>query len=909
MNKAHQLLHGYKSGHGQIAGSIKLDDRDSDLVTRLSDLSGSLSSGIKFLPYLTAYRVPSRRYFAIARTWPDPDAPRAGCVLTHTILIPTDEWAKLSNLRGIDRLFKNPRSAPEHEFGEPLSLPLSGPDFTLRHIEVDSIAAETFVSRYFGQGMRPIVWFNAENPEEYLWRILEHLWPRLRSVFSCCTFSLQQRTLEDGPFDLLFAPSAVYSRFTKLPLEHLIEASNQTPKSSVEPWCQYWANALFSSQADLPSDERELPVWDELEEDPTAIRKLSLVHELRLRAASSPTAGVGAIDVVESLARDPEAAVHLKRQVFGDAIDAAVSAQPAEDSLTALRLIDDRLGRDSFRKVASNFENRLTAAATEVTIAHPEAALQVKTSWFTDSVTGSKSAFVQGVMTGLQQLARKNPERLTGLASFPDVAAEIFRLVPTFGSTYLKIGGEAAHRVLTDWLSSTRDEPSVRAVRNSIVSSHIALDNESLLVALLRNIPEKEIPETLSRLSNQFSNSTVRQVITERVSPSFPRAVREWAQHLTFWSPEVSDIVAATYPNTRVGLGELLDEQQLGSTYVTQTLVAFLRHQLSGGFPYWLRETVSQDARILNTLMFADSSENDEVETLLSGLISAATDLPFSRLPGLLDKVLDFGARPIFSQLLDSAMRSAVIGYVADGVEEGKTFCHQPAAQRWLNTVSGSLITALLVRGCASGQKASYRAWEWTSEAPSQLYRRAPSILPELCDSLLTCVRHAFPQGVEIFFTKVLSRCGSESTHEVHQMLSGKMLRFSLDNTRFPLGSVVADAFPDVYGVAIKKESRPPSFFAALFGAYDWDRGKDLRVSLIDAFLRSNWAPGDLALAATNAGIFSKVFKRLHRTHKGEEYIKMMVRDLGQRSDDRSREVLQRLRTMVADPDFYEEWD
>jgi hypothetical protein len=31
-------------------------------------------------------------------------------------------------------------------------------------------------------------------------------------------------------------------------------------------------------------------------------------------------------------------------------------------------------------------------------------------------------------------------------------------------------------------------------------------------------------------------------------------------------------------------------------------------------------------------------------------------------------------------------------------------------------------------------------------------------------------------------------------------MLSGKMLRFSLDNTRFPLGSVVVDAFPDVYG-------------------------------------------------------------------------------------------------------------
>jgi hypothetical protein len=757
--------------------------------------------------------------------------------------------------------------------------------------------------------LRPIIWFSADNPEEYLWRILEHLWPKLRSVFSCCTFSLQQRTLEDGPFDLLFAPAAVYSRFTKLPVEHLIEASNHPPKSAVEPWCQYWANALFSSQIGLPSGEHELPIWDELEEDPTAIRKLSLIHELRLRATSSPTAGVGAIDVVESLARDPEAAVHLKRQVFDDAIDAAVAAQPAEDSLTTLRLIDDRLGRDSFREIASDFENRLTAAATQVTTAHPEAALQVKTSWFADSVTGSKSAFVRGVMNGLQQLAKSSPDRLTGLASFPDVALEIFHVVPTFGGTYLKIGGAVACRALTDWLSSTHDVSSLRAVRNSIFSSRVPLDDEALLVALLRDIPETEISETLSRLSNEFSNSTVRQVITEQVSPSFPQAVREWAHHLPFWSDDVSDIVASTYPSTRVGLGELLDEPNSGSTHIEQTMIAFLNRQLSGGFPYWLREIVSQDARILKTLMFADSRHNGRAEALLSRLISAVTDLPFSKLPGLLDKVSEFEEHPIFSQLLDSAMRSAVLGYLTDGAEEGRTFCHQPAAQRWLNTVSSSQITALLVRGCASGQKASYRAWEWAAEAPSQLYRRSPSIIPDVCDSLLTCVRHTFPQGTELFLRRILSRCGSESSHEVHQILSGKMLRYSLDNIRLPLGSVVVDAFPDVYAVAIKKDSRPPSFFATLFGTYDWDRGKDLRISLIDAFLRSHWAPGDLALTATNAGILSKVFKRLHRTYKGEEYIKAMARDLGQRGDDRSHEVEQRLRALIADPDFYEEWD
>jgi hypothetical protein len=276
-------------------------------VTRLSDLSGSLSSGIKLDPYLTVYRLPSRKYFALARTWPDPEAPRAGCVLTHTILVPIDTWASFPNVRFIDNLFRNPQLAPEHDFSAPLDLSLRYATKPSTNSTVDFSTAEIFVSRYFGQGLRPVVWFNVGDSEDYLWRLLEHLWPNLRSAFSCCTFSLQQRTLEDGPFDLLFAPAPVYSRFTKLSAEHLIEpAMDRTGTKAIsEPWCQYWAKAFFASEPGLPSKESELPIWSELGEDPTAIRKLSLVHELRLRAKESPTAGVGAIDVVESLAHDP----------------------------------------------------------------------------------------------------------------------------------------------------------------------------------------------------------------------------------------------------------------------------------------------------------------------------------------------------------------------------------------------------------------------------------------------------------------------------------------------------------------------------------------------------------------------------------------------------------------------------
>jgi hypothetical protein len=912
--QAHQLLHGYRSGHGQIAASTRLGDRDSELVTRLSDLSGSLSSGVKLDTYLTVYRLPSRKYFALARTWPDPEAPRAGCVLTHTILIPVAEWASFPSVRSIDRFFRNPRIAPEHDFSTQLVLSSRTDPQSLGTIGIDSTAAEMFVSRYFGRGLRPVVWFNTDESENCLWRLLEHLWPKLRSSFSCCTFSLQQRTLEDGPFDLLFAPPSMYSRFAKLSAEHLIEPGSErnAQKTDPEQWSRYWASALFSSEPGLPAKESELPIWQELGEDPTAIRKLSLVHELRLRAKESPTAGVGAIDVVESLAHDPDAAILLKHQVFADAIEAAAAAKPAEDALKSLRLIDDRLSRESFRDIAADFQKRLSLEVAELTTKEPEAVLQVSDTWLADSVAGGKGAFVQGVITGFRRLASGEPSRLAILRSFPDAAAELFRLEPTIGGLYLQVGGDVARQVLTAWFSSTQDMNTLRLVRKSVLSTLPALDDDALLPSLLRDLREEDVEETLgmlSRLSQEFSNRAVRTLVADRIGSVYPSAVRQWALAIPHWPRGIYEIVASTYPATRQGFSEVLDESRLDGPRRTELLAVMLRDQLSASCPYWLREFVSQDDRVLRVLLLSEPGVWDTIEPVLFRLLNEVPDLPLAKSADLLDGVVAFDGRPVFSKLLDSAIRSAIVCYVNEGGNQAQMFLGKPETHRWLSNVSASQLTALLVRGSVSGPDAVARAWKWIADAPASLYSRDPSALPELCDSLLVCVHKSFPRGVNDMFNKVLRRSRIEAGVEVRQILSGKLLRFALDNTRYPLGAVVAESFADVYAVAIRKDSRPPSFLLALFGLYDWDRGKDLRVSLIDAFQRSSWAPGDLAVAASNAGILPKIFKRLHRTMRGDDYIKSILQDLSQRNDPKLIKVTEHLKSLALNPDFYEEWD
>ena len=79
-----QAISGYASGHLTIA-SCALSDREAMTVGRLSDLSGYVPIDHEWESYLTLY--PCGRFYAVAKTWNDPDCERRGCVVTHTILL------------------------------------------------------------------------------------------------------------------------------------------------------------------------------------------------------------------------------------------------------------------------------------------------------------------------------------------------------------------------------------------------------------------------------------------------------------------------------------------------------------------------------------------------------------------------------------------------------------------------------------------------------------------------------------------------------------------------------------------------------------------------------------------------------------------------------------------------------
>jgi len=146
--KVDQLLHGYRRGHEQLAGSLNLNARDAELVARLSDLSGTLSDSMAFESYITVYPLTSGTRYAIAQTWPDAKASRSGCVITHTLLIPMDAWRLVPRPMDFSGLFRCPvERGSDDEYASTLPWPSPSAEMGSKHSP--SPASFDFVQRYF----------------------------------------------------------------------------------------------------------------------------------------------------------------------------------------------------------------------------------------------------------------------------------------------------------------------------------------------------------------------------------------------------------------------------------------------------------------------------------------------------------------------------------------------------------------------------------------------------------------------------------------------------------------------------------------------------------------------------------------------------------------------------------------
>jgi len=114
-------------------------------------------------------------------------------------------------------------------------------------------------------------------------------------------------------------------------------------------------------------------------------------------------------------------------------------------------------------------------------------------------------------------------------------------------------------------------------------------------------------------------------------------------------------------------------------------------------------------------------------------------------------------------------------------------------------------------------------------------------------------------------------------------------------------------AFPIVYHAVVNSHYNYE--LSRLFSFFDWDRAKTLREELVEAFVKSNWRPGDLVVTAEICGIAAKILKRLARRSEGARIFKGMKADLGSRHEAEASRALGRISEFENSPPPIYDWD
>ncbi|MFH2000917.1 MAG: hypothetical protein ABIK28_14645 [Planctomycetota bacterium] len=655
--RIHQLYHGYRRGHEQIAASTNLSQADSDAITRLSDLSGTPLSGFAFESYLSMYPLPSSMFYALALTRPDRSAPRAGCVLTHTLLLEMEEWSTLPAPKEISSLLFETAAVPdaiaalEHTPGSSIEHPQAG---------TVSPEDEDFVGRYFGEGIRPIIWFDQSDAHAKLWTIITGLWPALRRSFSACTLCLQPRSLQDRSFDVMFAPRAASSRFSRLGADHFIASS----PLAREPWQIEFAMQLFGGKI---VDQDSKLLTSALDDNPSSIRKIFLFRELWTRSSEKPTAAIGAFDLLESV-NAPETVSHLQNIALNRAVSSFDSLSSSErlELFSMLLLRITRVRSEGYRQ-EKFFNNLLASVMGGVLHEFPQEVLSaIERMW--PNLKGDAS--IKAAFLGeLEAALMDNSSLSVAIAGCSDIGKELLaEYTPAFAKALNEPGSKLLREQTIEWLNETPFRERLPKFRVSLLR-HLKIDQDLVLFRkALTDIRKEEVAPVLNLLFESdlvpYRKHKVREAIIDSIALPYPILTREWIESSDCRDEVMADVASVTYPPNSSEYREMLSSTRPDPRFQRSVFANWIvRNSVyNSNFVTDISNFASHDSIILNSLIETEYEGMPE-KALQIIVDSLGSVLPVSE--PLLRKIFLYRSGNL--KLIDIAIRSTLTNYVRSG--------------------------------------------------------------------------------------------------------------------------------------------------------------------------------------------------------------------------------------------------
>lgn len=875
MTQIHYQLHGYRSGHQLLHSSIRLERRDQDLIDRLSDMAGPLRPGETFDPYLSCYPLPSETFYVLSRTRQDIDAPRAGCVVTKTILVPSHYWESDAHVPTLIQLLES-----EDFIEGPFRVAEMGSFSTTRPV-IDGILPE-LLEALFLEKREPIVVFAAQEAEPISIRLLTALWPAMRRGFSVCTLSLAPRFLLGKPFDLLFAPKTARSRFSEWPGRR-IDASGKE-NDARHRWTRPLVRRVFESEFPSLISRDIASLLARKTGDESALRLTFMWEELQEKAQKSPTAVLGLLDIANSKKILIDMWPSLEPSVL-NAVDFTMKYSSKDiawkffrDLIAKLNAIPSVVLLSVVGKMVSLVHQDFSAALRNLNTIDSSNILSSKPmlraiAQYIEPRTIKKAASELVILEPkkLLQIVRLKPK----IISFISSDLECSQATLLFENLSKELGSSSVQSRFA-WLklfANGFQQVKCAPLLHGLLSG---LDADIFIKAASFIWPRSHMPEIGEVLCELAIKSGVQEAVREIFT-------------ITSGSTETNILILRLTSYSAADVDWLLSSNILGRNRA-ELLCSFIingdKKQIKSSFA-----NVGALEKTIDLLMKAPRKHSKAISILLE--LKVTDTIKSVRVASVIKKYIPpadqhrFSSKIIEGALSGSLMPAElVVDLVASfpemiDVDILLTHIRKKSEKKLaLNDVLGVFKDVKGASLHVSIDNMNFLVEIITSDSEFFLSESAASTLARIVEWL---------RGEDYFR---------------YEQVSLQLLPVLMNSVNSPSSPVIVVTFPAIYEM-LKREDNYFNF-SKFFFFTDWDKCKVARKNLVRSFLWSKWPPSDLARVAYSSRDMRRVLKDLVEEPGGLEYLSRLKLSSDELEVDCRREInreLNRLRPENLNPD------
>ncbi|RKR82158.1 hypothetical protein BDD43_2327 [Mucilaginibacter gracilis] len=839
-------IHKYKNGHQLVGSTIQLPRIDQDTIDRLSDISGQLRPGEMFEPYFTCYPLPSDKYFVVARTWQDLTAPRAGCVLTKSIVIPMREWELSDRVS----LFFDALDYANFDQEFPQIDTANTPAFILGVTEapVEEIAEALFLEQ-----RKPIIIFDSTEAETIIKRLYTAFWPSIRKTFAACSFALSPRSITNRPFDLLFSSSNIRTRFSDWPGRR-IEAASTKNRIARHHWTSELTNKLFKN--DVPSlYDKSTAVFDFVHSGNESTLRLSLLwDELMSKAKfeSSPIAILGLLDIVNSQKEIGGALYKNLRPFIEPAVDNALRILNPDE---AWKFYAGLLIKQKRFRIDRDLLLKIITTCRSLTIANPNAAIDFISN-FNPSSEQVPVILFRAIGDGL---AETMPQSLPALSKINKlVGLQLLLKSRELAKQSMKLI-ESGREQLTDTITvyfTTANKLQLQRLKNNLLQYVRMPAHKDITSLLLKKASTEQYQRILLVIAKntQFRFREFDDILLQ--STFYYKGYQYLLKLIIDYGQEKGDKLLVSLLRAKPAL--------IGNYYFDTTVVSPSKTsvivEVINGLDYDALADLTKQNKYFDVLFAFLVTEKKIHRNIVAELVLLA-DIDVDSALAIINKL------PALA--INSVNIDRLIVLLNKGFAQNKVSNHISKILDKLNQENASTVVRAIFSRDVDNQLLEKIIYALLNTSGPVLKKCLSDHIDIISEQLAGSVLNPDLEESWISIFKLSKHLEKQTRAAI------SMLIYAYNQDKKDPANLITAAFPVVYDTLLHNRNLVQSIAYWVFP--DWDKCKTLRHDLTDRYINSDWPVAGLLQVARKTGIMKEIISILGNSKDGRKYIEQII--------------------------------